>query len=148
MAWSGEKVNPVAHQASDQGRSEGVVSRLEVQCSCGIGTSFGLITEQFLWTDRGQRSWVAGGRTVKYFQLSGKTVFSAKMGSFEPKWWLMGDASLPAGDLKIRWRTDHNPRNLKLASASHNPGLTDLGRNHMDQGGRESCALGGQRSSS
>jgi len=41
MAGSGEAVNRVAHQASDQGRSEGVVSRLEVVSSCSIGVSAG-----------------------------------------------------------------------------------------------------------
>jgi hypothetical protein len=41
MAGSGETVNRVAHQASDQGRSEGVVSRLEVVRSCRVGVSFG-----------------------------------------------------------------------------------------------------------
>jgi hypothetical protein len=36
-----QTVNGMAHEASDQGGSEGRVSRSEVVCPCGVGVSFG-----------------------------------------------------------------------------------------------------------
>jgi hypothetical protein len=68
---AGETVNRVAHQGSNHGRGEDLVSRSQGECSCGVGVSFGSTLPRCVRV-RADRILVDGGADGDVHSRAGK----------------------------------------------------------------------------